>query len=602
MGVANTSHVCICVPGYTSKDCSTDIDECASTPCKHKGTCTDELNSFSCNCTKGFFGETCEDDIDECASMPCMNNGTCLNQIGKYECDCPLHYTGKRCETDLCNPNPCQHGGLCDYSNSTNDYHCECIEIYGGKSCEKKVDNCLSDPCANGGVCIPGVAWKCQCKSGWEGNTCADDIDECASNPCNNLGNCTDHFNGFTCTCLPAFSGLLCEEHLTTCVIQTDEEKSQRVAMMTAQSLSSIGLIVCLCIVLVIFILLLQHSTERILHMGEEISLLLAHIIILIARTPTIADAAAFCDGQASGNPVKLGEDQCRMVATILHYLFMVHFGFFFLEALNNYCVNTYIANGTSMYGRWKNLLLGLGVPLIPVAATAIFHFKTYINDHTCWCNVDEPNFIGEVVPALLFCVPALVLNEAAGMGHYNEHPDSVKEKRHSAYGSSRGAIFIIPLSLITWIVGMTAVHETNLSLYSLCSVLNLILGIAILIAHTLGNSRARNLLHKVLCWWSCEKKNVDPALPAANPSLLAANPSTDNNVPPNINDRAAVQNGSGSAKQNDDIDLDKMIRDAIAPLSGSGTNVIRRNPKNINRTNEDIDLDKMIRDSVSRI
>uniref|UniRef100_A0A914VV36 Uncharacterized protein n=1 Tax=Plectus sambesii TaxID=2011161 RepID=A0A914VV36_9BILA len=534
--------------------------------------------------------------------MPCMNNGTCLNQIGKYECDCPLHYTGKRCETDLCNPNPCQHGGLCDYSNSTNDYNCTCIEIYGGKSCEKKVDNCLSDPCANGGVCTPGVAWKCQCKSGWEGATCASEIDECASNPCNNLGNCTDHFNSFTCTCLPAFSGVLCEEHLTTCVIQTDEEKSQRVAMMTAQSLSSIGLIVCLCIVLVIFILLLQHSTERILHMGEEISLLLAHIIILIARTPTIADAAAFCDGQASGNPVKLGEDQCRMVATILHYLFMVHFGFFFLEALNNYCVNTYIANGTSMYGRWKNLLLGLGVPVIPVAATAIFHFQTYTNDNTCWCNMDELNFIGEVVPALLFCVPALVLNEAAGMGHYNEHPDSVEEKRHSAYGSSRGAIFIIPLSLITWIVGMTAVHETNLSLYSLCSVLNIILGIAIIIAHTLGNSRARNLLHKVLCWWSCEKKKVDPALPAANPSLLAANPSTDNNMPPNIDDRAAVQNGSGSAKQNDDIDLDKMIRDAIAPLSGSGTNVIRRNPKNTNRTNEDIDLDKMIRDSVSRI
>ena len=352
--IANTSYKCICLAGFTDQNCSTDINECSSTPCKNRGVCDDELNSFSCSCPAGYSGETCEDYIDECASMPCMNNGTCLTQLLRYQCICPLQFTGSHCETDLCNPNPCQHGGLCDYSNTTNDYSCECIATYAGKSCEKKNDNCLSGPCNNNGTCISGLGWTCQCTTGWQGDTCSQEVDECASSPCQNLGSCTDHFDGFSCHCLASFAGDLCQTPLTTCVLQTPAEKSQRVTMVTTQSLSSLSLIICLCIVLILFVVLHQYSVERILHMGEEISLLLAQLIILLARTPTLADSAAFCDATASQNPLKLNQDQCRVVATILHYLFTVHFGFLFLEALNNYCVSTYVVNGVPLYGRLK--------------------------------------------------------------------------------------------------------------------------------------------------------------------------------------------------------------------------------------------------------
>ena len=43
------------------------------------------------------------------------------------------------------------------------------------------------------------------------------DFDECGSNPCQHGGNCTDHFAGFTCTCVPGYPGLHCETstHLT---------------------------------------------------------------------------------------------------------------------------------------------------------------------------------------------------------------------------------------------------------------------------------------------------------------------------------------------------------------------------------------------------
>lgn len=37
------------------------------------------------------------------------------------------------------------------------------------------------------------------------------DINECASNPCANGGSCTDHVNRYTCTCVPGYIGSNCQ-------------------------------------------------------------------------------------------------------------------------------------------------------------------------------------------------------------------------------------------------------------------------------------------------------------------------------------------------------------------------------------------------------
>ena len=41
----------------------TDIDDCASHPCKNNGTCTDQVNGFNCSCAPGFNGTQCETGI-----------------------------------------------------------------------------------------------------------------------------------------------------------------------------------------------------------------------------------------------------------------------------------------------------------------------------------------------------------------------------------------------------------------------------------------------------------------------------------------------------------------------------------------------------------
>ena len=58
----------------------------------------------------------------------------------------------------------------------------------------------------------PHVRRPLRCKEGEEkvGNDC-NTIDECLSNPCKNGGKCVDHMNRFTCVCTPGWKGTFCE-------------------------------------------------------------------------------------------------------------------------------------------------------------------------------------------------------------------------------------------------------------------------------------------------------------------------------------------------------------------------------------------------------
>jgi len=37
-----------------------DINECASSPCLHGGTCLDGVNAYTCTCSAGYSGRNCE--------------------------------------------------------------------------------------------------------------------------------------------------------------------------------------------------------------------------------------------------------------------------------------------------------------------------------------------------------------------------------------------------------------------------------------------------------------------------------------------------------------------------------------------------------------
>lgn len=59
---------------FLGPHCEINIDDCASSPCKNGGNCTDLINGFECHCQPGYKGKFCQTDIDECALQPVSRN------------------------------------------------------------------------------------------------------------------------------------------------------------------------------------------------------------------------------------------------------------------------------------------------------------------------------------------------------------------------------------------------------------------------------------------------------------------------------------------------------------------------------------------------
>ncbi|CAC5401497.1 Protein serrate,Protein eyes shut homolog,Neurogenic locus Notch protein,Neurogenic locus notch homolog protein 3,Protein eyes shut,Delta and Notch-like epidermal growth factor-related receptor,Delta-like protein C,Neurogenic locus notch homolog protein 1,Fibropellin-3,Protein crumbs homolog 2,Sushi, von Willebrand factor type A, EGF and pentraxin domain-containing protein 1,Protein jagged-2,Neurogenic locus notch homolog protein 2,Protein crumbs homolog 1,Delta-like protein D,Protein jagged-1,Protein jagg len=172
-----------CNSGYTGEHCllAIDINECASSPCKHGGVCHDAVDSFTCSCTAGYVGSYCETDINECASSPCQNGGICHDAADTFTCTCTPGYVGSYCETDI--------------------------------------DECKHHPCYNGGTCVNTAgSFNCSCRPGYNGELCLNDTNECISNPCLNGATCGNLLEKFVCFCRHGYTGILCESVTTKMV------------------------------------------------------------------------------------------------------------------------------------------------------------------------------------------------------------------------------------------------------------------------------------------------------------------------------------------------------------------------------------------------
>lgn len=49
------------------------------------------------------------------------------------------------------------------------------------------------------------------------GVNCEENLDECLSNPCQNGGTCDDRENGYVCYCVAGYAGVHCEVDVAVC-------------------------------------------------------------------------------------------------------------------------------------------------------------------------------------------------------------------------------------------------------------------------------------------------------------------------------------------------------------------------------------------------
>ncbi|KNC80159.1 hypothetical protein SARC_07472 [Sphaeroforma arctica JP610] len=257
---------CMCQPGYSGLSCESDINECASEPCKNGAFCRDEVNGYACECSgewtgthcdvstvevntdpcagfdcyhgtcqalgdapqcvcgTGYTGSRCSSEIDECLTSMnvCQNGATCVDGLNSVTCDCLPGYEGADCSVYAC---PCQNGGSCIDDNGSTV--CKCVDGYSGDTCEYApasdlTNYCSPDPCNGNGNCVlnPSVGFECVCFSGYSGTNCVQEVVPpltCSSNPCFYGGFCLDRIYGVKCICVGGRTGEFCQNDVNEC-------------------------------------------------------------------------------------------------------------------------------------------------------------------------------------------------------------------------------------------------------------------------------------------------------------------------------------------------------------------------------------------------
>lgn len=197
--VNGTNFQCKCPDRFTGDTCEIEISSCSNDYCNNYGTCIETDRKPVCECAPGFAGELCEIRQNFCSNNPC-ESGQCLNSADGFVCKCPPGIIGRRCHLRPCDYLPCDRNAQCVdlpiLGATRRSYRCVCPKGLKGTTCTQIKSACESNPCKNGGLCIPFALRNISLLHSNE------EIDE-------------NIYDKYECKCPPYFYGVNCETFVT---------------------------------------------------------------------------------------------------------------------------------------------------------------------------------------------------------------------------------------------------------------------------------------------------------------------------------------------------------------------------------------------------
>ncbi|XP_063065516.1 cadherin EGF LAG seven-pass G-type receptor 3 [Engraulis encrasicolus] len=179
----------------------------------------------------------------------------------------------------------------------------------------------------------------------------------------------------------------------------------------------------------------------------------------------------------------------CTVVAILLHYFFMVVFGWLFVEALHVYRMQTEVRNIN--YGAMRfYYAIGWGVPAIITGLAVGLDPEGYGNPDFCWMSMYDKliwSFAGPVVIVILLNGGLFVM-----VVRIICNPTQKETKTLPIIATIRSAFLLLLLSACVWFFGLMAVNNSILAFHYLFCVLCSIQGLAVLLVFTALNSEVQ--------------------------------------------------------------------------------------------------------------
>ena len=192
----------------SSLRCVITADICSYNSCDNSGTCVPSVDgSFYCSCPSGFTGRRCE-KVDLCQSLPCKNKGVCLSDSDTFRYVLILgtlvfNWFWKKGYFIHCLVKVGCLAILIYLLVKLSSHRCQCMKGFSGEFCEI---SCVKVACQNGGQCTVVDDYPvCVCLPGWTGQFCQNDIDECqakVADACQQRqARCFNYKGGYACNC-----------------------------------------------------------------------------------------------------------------------------------------------------------------------------------------------------------------------------------------------------------------------------------------------------------------------------------------------------------------------------------------------------------------
>ncbi|XP_051050879.1 adhesion G protein-coupled receptor E5 isoform X4 [Phodopus roborovskii] len=283
--------------------------------------------------------------------------------------------------------------------------------------------------------------------------------------------------NGTLCHCnhLSSFAILMAQYHV----------QDRRLELITKVGLSLSLLCLLLCILTFLLVKPIQ-SSRTVVHLHLCICLFLGSVIFLVGI-------------ENEGGEVSL---RCRLVAMMLHYIFLAAFCWMALEGVELYFLVVRVFQGQGLSTQWR-CLFAYGVPFLIVAISAAAKMEGYGQQTYCWLNHKEGGFLWSFVGPLafiIFCNSAIfVITVWKLTTKFSEINPNMKKLRKARVLTITAIAQLIVLGC-TWVFGLFLFDPHSMWLSYIFTVLNCLQGLFLYLMLCLFNRKVREEYRK----WAC--------------------------------------------------------------------------------------------------